>query len=98
LVDGYVNVKNLELRFDSRRRFINVAERGSEKIEFLFAIHAPSKENRMFKSDTQERALREISQESMKGSSAQISLNSFSSSVLKSIWSRLKVLRILGKH
>jgi hypothetical protein len=98
LVDGYVNVKNLELRFDSRRRFINVSEIGSEKIEFLFAIHVPSKENRIFKSDTQERALREISQQSMKGSSAQTSLNSLSSSVLKSIWRRLKVLRILGKH
>lgn len=98
LVDGYLNVKNLELRFDGRRGFINVAERGSEKTEFLFAIHVPSKENRIFKSDTQERALREISQQSMKGSSAQISLNSISSSVLRSIWRRLKVLRILRKH
>lgn len=98
LVDGYLDVKKLELRFEDTRGFINVVEKNTGKMEPLFAIHVPSKENRIFKSDTQERVLRKISKHSMKGSSARISFNVLLLSASQSIWRHLKTIRLFGKY
>ena len=93
LVDGYLNVNELEVLFDSDRQFINIrTKKNFNSCSPIFALHVPVKQTRFFKKTSQARKLNRIARESRRRKTIKLSFPVLIKSALLSFNRRVKKL------
>jgi hypothetical protein len=93
LVNGYVNVVNLFLRYEPNRRFINVVSKASNTSIKLYTVHIPSKETELFRTRSQSKVLEKGCDDSKLGPRSKVLVRPLFLAIVQSILRRVSKVK-----